>query len=164
MCRNRGRGWFLANFVPNFLPFLAIESTLIYKGWKMDILYLIVPNRGLWFGWNGSHRWFKVCIVSCHICRKMVGWVGYFRSAPQPLWCQSAWTDYSRLKRNVRWLFACMFCQIWWMLEALNAPAKEVTWATFMCKKKKIMNSAPDDTSFDSFLPKFNSPPSFNLV
>jgi len=20
----------------------------------MDILYLIVPNRGIWFGWNGS--------------------------------------------------------------------------------------------------------------
>jgi hypothetical protein len=67
----------LANFVPNFLPFLAMESTLIYKGWKMDILYLIVPNRGLWFGWNGSQP--LVQSVHCELSylqeNDWLGWI-----------------------------------------------------------------------------------------
>jgi len=37
---------FLVNFAPNFLHSLVMESTSIYKGWKRDILYLMVSNLG----------------------------------------------------------------------------------------------------------------------
>jgi hypothetical protein len=41
-----GRLFFFVNFAPNFLHSLVMESTSIYKGWKRDILYLMVSNLG----------------------------------------------------------------------------------------------------------------------
>jgi len=51
--QGRGAG-FLADFRPDFLFAQAMKCTPIYKRWKMDILSLMVPNRGLWFGWEAS--------------------------------------------------------------------------------------------------------------
>jgi hypothetical protein len=41
----------LVDFGPKFsLPY-AMKCNPIYRRWKMNILSLMVPNRGLWFGW-----------------------------------------------------------------------------------------------------------------
>jgi len=45
------RGWFLADFGPAFFLHHAMKCSPIYRRWKMNILSLMVPNRGLWFGW-----------------------------------------------------------------------------------------------------------------
>jgi hypothetical protein len=49
-----GNDWFLADFGPDFLLAQAMKCTLIYRRWKRDIVSLMVPNHGLWFGWEGS--------------------------------------------------------------------------------------------------------------
>jgi hypothetical protein len=33
-------------FTPNFLLLQTMKSTLIYRGWKMDVSSLMVPNLG----------------------------------------------------------------------------------------------------------------------
>ena len=50
--QKRGQwGWFLVDFGPKFsLPY-AMKCSPIYRRWKMNILSLMVPNHGLWFGW-----------------------------------------------------------------------------------------------------------------
>jgi hypothetical protein len=45
------RGWFLADFGLDFLLIQAMKCSPIYRRWKRNILSLMVPNRGLWFGW-----------------------------------------------------------------------------------------------------------------
>ena len=52
-CRNRGRGavFFFPDFGPKFLLSQAMKCNPIYRRWKRNILSLMVPNRGLWFGW-----------------------------------------------------------------------------------------------------------------
>jgi hypothetical protein len=42
--------FFFADFEPDFLPSQAMKYTPIYRRSKRNILYLMVPNRGLWFG------------------------------------------------------------------------------------------------------------------
>jgi hypothetical protein len=44
-------GWFLANFGPDFLLPQVMKCDPIYRRWKRRIFSLMVPNRGLWFGW-----------------------------------------------------------------------------------------------------------------
>ena len=45
------RGWFLVDFGPAFFLPHAMKCSPIYRRWKKNILSLMVPNRGLWFGW-----------------------------------------------------------------------------------------------------------------
>ena len=42
--------FFFTDFEPDFLPSQAMKYTPIYRRSKRKILYLMVPNRGLWFG------------------------------------------------------------------------------------------------------------------
>jgi len=37
---------FFLIFTLDFLPVQSMEFTLIYKGWKRDILFLMMPNLG----------------------------------------------------------------------------------------------------------------------
>jgi hypothetical protein len=51
-CRNGGRGagfWSILDLL-FFLPH-AMKCSPIYRRWKKNILSLMVPNHGLWFGW-----------------------------------------------------------------------------------------------------------------
>jgi len=45
------RGWFLANFGPDFLLHQAMKCSPIYRTSKRDTLSLMVPNLGHLFGW-----------------------------------------------------------------------------------------------------------------
>jgi len=42
----RGMTFFFVDFGFKFLPLQVMESTPIYKGWKRDILSLLVSNIG----------------------------------------------------------------------------------------------------------------------
>jgi hypothetical protein len=42
-----GRRLFFADFGPDFLLSQTMESTRIYRRWKMDISFLLVSNIGL---------------------------------------------------------------------------------------------------------------------
>jgi len=52
--KEREVGWFFINFSPNFLHTQGMESTPIYRGWKRNILSLMVSNLGPWFSPGGS--------------------------------------------------------------------------------------------------------------
>jgi len=43
--------FFFPDFGPKFLLSQAMKCNPIYRRWKRNILSLMVPNRGLWFGW-----------------------------------------------------------------------------------------------------------------
>jgi len=44
-CRNQGwRGWFLADFRPDFLLSQTLKSTSIYRWWKRAILSILGKN------------------------------------------------------------------------------------------------------------------------
>jgi hypothetical protein len=46
--------WFFVNFAPDFLHAQAMKFTSIYRGWKRDILSLIIQNLSHWFSLDGS--------------------------------------------------------------------------------------------------------------
>jgi hypothetical protein len=45
------RGWFFADFGPNFLLPQARKSTSIYRRWKRAILFIPGKNFSPWFSW-----------------------------------------------------------------------------------------------------------------
>jgi hypothetical protein len=47
-------GWFCLKFGFLFLHSQAMKSTLIYREWKRKCFYLMVSNRGPYFGWKRS--------------------------------------------------------------------------------------------------------------
>ena len=51
--QNWGGLIFFADFGLDFLP-QSMKSTPIYKGWKMDVLSLLLSNLGPWFNLKGS--------------------------------------------------------------------------------------------------------------
>jgi len=55
IAKTGGKGvGFLADFEPDFLPSQGMKCTRIYRRSKRNNLYLMVPNRGFWFAWEGS--------------------------------------------------------------------------------------------------------------
>jgi hypothetical protein len=40
---------FFLFFAPDFLLLQTMKSISIYRGWKRDVLSLLVPNLSLWF-------------------------------------------------------------------------------------------------------------------
>jgi hypothetical protein len=57
-----------------------MKSTLIYRGWKMDVSSLMVPNLGPWFNSKRSQLFAQ---SSYHrlsdLLQERVGQVGHFR-------------------------------------------------------------------------------------
>jgi hypothetical protein len=54
-CRNQGwRGWFLADFGPDFLIPQTLTSTSIYRRGKRANLSTLRKNFSPWFSWEGS--------------------------------------------------------------------------------------------------------------
>ena len=47
--KKMGKRWFFANLSYWFLGAHWLESTLIYRGWKRNILSLLRTNLGIWF-------------------------------------------------------------------------------------------------------------------
>jgi hypothetical protein len=84
---NRGMAGFFVLFGPKLLPPVAMKWTLIYRMWKRDILSLMVPNRGLWFGWDGSHLLIQSVHRELPNLQEKVVCVGRFRLTPRPVSC-----------------------------------------------------------------------------
>jgi hypothetical protein len=75
----------LAVFGPKFIHLWSMKITYIYRWWKRDTLSLLVPNFGLWFDPKALQPLLQRSNDELPVlCRKMTGWVGYFRVVPLP--------------------------------------------------------------------------------
>jgi hypothetical protein len=82
---------FLAVFGPKFIHLWSMKITYIYRWWKRDTLSLLVPNFGLWFDPKALQPLLQRSNDELPVlCRKMTGWVGYFRVVPPPRQSRSA--------------------------------------------------------------------------
>ena len=88
--------WFFGNFGPDFLLPQAMKSTPIYRGYKMDISSLLMPNLGPWFILVGSQPLTQSSYHGLSVLLLIKdGWVGHFGAVPQPLRRQSIKTDHT---------------------------------------------------------------------
>jgi hypothetical protein len=91
-CRNRGwRGWFLANFGPDFLLPQTLTSTSIYRRGKRAILSTLRKNFSPWFTWEGSQPLVQSRHDALSNLQLQAAWVGLFEVVPCPFLCQ--WAD-----------------------------------------------------------------------
>ena len=129
-----------------------MKSILIYRGWKRDILSLMVPNLSPWFDTEGSQ---SLTQSGHHDLRKLLqkGWLGW------PLWGGATATMATISQNGPHWVIvkcqAIICVQVLsnlvarWSIKCLEKKATRVVFLGKMWRRKWIV------TKMTLFLVKF---------
>jgi hypothetical protein len=73
--------YFLLSFSPYFSSIFCTKFTSIYRGWKMDIWFLLGMNIDPWFKKEDLNHWLKLTITSCKgwLCQRL--WINFAASS-----------------------------------------------------------------------------------